>query len=125
MSIFRDASKQKLRFQTSKGLLSTEQLWDLTQTDLTNAIRNQKKVVRKNDDDELGFLDEATTVDKTEQLRFDVLKEVYLTKKADNEAARTARENKEHNQKILELISEKKDGELKGKSIQELEAMLK
>lgn len=122
---FKEASKQKLRFQTSKGMLSTEQLWDLSQTDLTNCIRNAKKTLKKNDDDELGFLDEVSTVDKVEQLRFDVLKEVYLTKKEESAAARTAKETKEHNQKILELIQGKKEGELQNKSIAELEAMLK
>ena len=65
-----------------------------------------------------------TTVDKTEQLRFDILKDVYLTKKAENEAIRSERDQKEKNQKIIELIAEKKEGALKEKSIQELEAML-
>lgn len=122
---FKQASKQKLRFATTKGYLSSEQLWDLTLTDLTTCIRNAKKVLKKNDDDELGFLDETSTVDKTEQLQFDILKEIYLTKKADNEALRTAKETKEHNLKILDLIQNKKDGELAAKSVSELEALLK
>lgn len=125
MELFKEASKLKLRFQTSKGLLSAEQLWDLTQTDLTTCIRNLKKILKKNDDDDLSFLDETSAVDKVDQLRFDILKDVYLTKKKENEEARTARETKEHNQKILELIASKKDKALEGKSIEELEALLK
>lgn len=122
---FKEATRLRLRFQTSKGLLSVEQLWDLSQTDLTACVRGAKKAIKKNDDDDLSFLDNDTAPDSVDQLRFDVLKEVYLTKKKEAEDARNAKQIKEHNQKILELISEKKDGELKGKSITELEAMLK
>lgn len=39
--------------------------------------------------------------------------------------ATEAKKVKEHNTKILTLISEKKDDELKGKSVKELEKMLK
>lgn len=125
MDIFKQASKLGLRFTTSKGQLSVEQLWHLTQTDLATAVKNQKKVLKKNDEDDLAFLDESSKVDATEQLRFDILKDVYLTKKADAEAIRNERERKAHNQKIMEIIQNKKEGELNSKSISELEAMLK
>lgn len=126
MNQFTQASKIKLRFNTPKGLLSTEQLWDLTLVDLTTSIKASKKLLNKTEDNDLSFLEITTTVaDQTEQLRFEILKEVYLTKKADNEAIRTAKENKEHNQKIMQLIEQKKDDKLSGLSIEELEKMLK
>ena len=125
MDIYKQAVMMGLRFPTTKGSLSTEQLYQLTQTDLTNAIRNQKKVLKKNDDDELGFLDDTSKVDVVEQLKFDLLKDVYLTKKAQNDALRTAKETKEHNQKILGLIAKKQEDALEGKTMEELEALLK
>lgn len=126
MNQFTQASKIKLRFNTPKGLLSTEQLWDLTLVDLTTSIKASKKLLNKTEDNDLSFLEITTTVaDQIEQLRFEILKEVYLTKKADNEAIRTAKENKEHNQKIMQLIEQKKDDKLSGLSIEELEKMLK
>ena len=64
-------------------------------------------------------------VDIENQLRFDILKDVYLTKKKEAEELRNAAEIKAHNQKILTLIAEKKDESLKGKSIEELEGLLK
>lgn len=124
MSIYKQASKEGLRFSTTKGNLSVEQLWSLTQTDLGNSLKTVKKILKKSDDEDLGFLDEGTTVDKENQLRFDILKDIYLTKKAENEARRTEAERKENNQKIMALIQRKKEDELGGKSIAELEAML-
>ena len=125
MDNFKQASRLKLRFSTSLGLLTVEQLWDLSQTQLSNAIKAAKKVLNKENDDELAFLEDTKTVDIENQLRFDILKDIYLTKKTEAEELRNAADVKAYNQKILALIAEKQEGELKGKSIAELEAMLK
>jgi hypothetical protein len=114
------------RFNTSKGSLSTEQLYDLSLNNLTTAIKNQKKVLNTtNNDDELSFLDESNNVNPEEQLRFDILKDVYLTKKSELDKARKAALDKENNEKILSLIYSKQEDELKSKSIEELQAMLR
>ena len=124
MDNFKEASRLKLRFATPKGNLSTEQLWDLTQTDLSNSIKAVKKVLKKTDDDELSFLEDSKVVDVENQLRFDILKDVYLVKKKEAEERRDAAANKEQEQKILAIIARKQDGELEGKSIEELQALL-
>ena len=123
--MYKQASQLKLRFQTSRGILSTEQLWDLSQTDLSNAIKSVKKILKKSDDDELSFLEDTKIVDVENQLRFDILKEVYLTKKKESEELRNAAETKAHNQKILALIAEKQEGKLRDMSVEELEKLLK
>ena len=84
-----------------------------------------KKILKKSDDDELSFLDDSQVVDKENQLRFDILKDVYLTKKKEAEELRDASVAKQHNQKILALIAEKQEEGLRGKSIDELQALLK
>lgn len=123
MENYKEASRQKLRFQTSKGLLSSEQLWDLSLTDLdTLAVSLQESYENSKGK---SFLEKRTTKDKTLKLQFDIVLDILQTKAAEVEAAQTERENKEHNQKILELIKEKQDDSLKGKSIKELEKMLK
>lgn len=123
--MYKNASKLKLRIATSVGMLSVEQLWDLPQTKLAESIKAVKKLLKKNDDDELSFLESSKVVDVENQLRFDILKDVYLTKKAETEAARDALETKAHNQKIMALIAEKKDESLKNMSIEELEKLMK
>ena len=123
--MYKQASQLKLRFQTNVGLLSVEQLWDLTQTQLANAIKAVKKVLKKNDDDELSFLEDTKEVDVENQLRFDVLKDVYLTKKKEADEERTAASIKAHNQKIDTLIAEKQEGQLREMSIEDLEKLRK
>ena len=64
-------------------------------------------------------------VDVENQLRFDILKDVYLTKKSENEAARTELETKAHNQKILALIQQKREAKLNDLDEAELKKLLK
>lgn len=122
---FKDASRLKLRFATDKGLLSAEQIWDLNQSQLSSAIKAVKKVLVKDNDDELSFLESNTVVDTENQLRFDILKDVYLTKKKEAEEIRDAASIKAHNQKIDALIAMKQESQLQEMSIEDLEKLRK
>jgi beta-glucosidase-like glycosyl hydrolase len=124
MSNFKEATRMKLRVNTSVGELSVEQLWDLSLTKLAATIKNVKKQLQKDNDDELSFLDEDKKVDRVLQLTFDVLKEVYQTKQTEQVEARTALERKANNEKIMALIAKKQESELEGKSVEELQALL-
>lgn len=124
--MYKKASKLKLRFQTTKGQLSVEQLWSLPMADLVAAIKIAKKVIDINTgDDELSFLDENKKTDEKAVLTFNILKDIYLTRMEEMEAKRKAKETKAQNEKILSIIHEKKEGALKEKSVEELEALLK
>lgn len=123
--MYKEASRLKLRFQTSKGLLSVEQLWDLSLTELGNCIKSVKKVLKKNDDDELSFLEDNKVTDVENETRFAVLKDVYLTKKKESDDARNAAEIKAHNQKILGIIAEKQEANLRSMTVEELNALIK
>lgn len=125
MDIYKEASRLKLRFATDRGPLSVDQIWDLPMAALAAGIKNVKKVLKKNDDDDLAFLEEGAVADVENELRFNILKDVYVTKKKENEEARTASENKAHNQKILGLIAQKRDEKLNSMSEEELEKLLK
>lgn len=126
MEAYKIATKKDLRFKTPKGLLTVLQLWSLSMMDLTVSIKEAKKELQSDDnDDDLSFLSETKTVDIDNQVRFDVLKDIYLTKKQEKEEARNNVEKKEMRHRILEILKEKEEGELKGKSKQELEEMLK
>lgn len=118
--MYKNASKLKLRFQTTVGTLSVEQLWDLNLSQLTSAIKAVKKILKKNDDDELSFLDEKNTVDTENELRFSILKDIYLEKKNELEKVKTEAERKRQREKLLTLIEEKKEASLKDLSLDEL-----
>lgn len=123
MENFKLASQQRLRFQTTKGILSTEQLWDLSLEDLDNLAASLEAEYKESG--KKSFLSKVSAKDKTIRLKFDIVIDILQTKVEEKELAIEARETKEHNKKIIALIVEKKDEALKGKSIRELEAMMK
>jgi len=126
MEKYKKAVKSKLRFKTSRGLLTLEQLWDTPLIVLVEAIRKAKEEIGEvSKDDELSFLEENHTVDETMQLRFDILKDVYLSKKKENKERRDEALIKENNEKIMSLIHQKEEEELKNKDIEELKKMIK
>ena len=109
--MYKEASKLKLRFQTTKGVLSVEQLWGLSLMELdTLAVSLEEEY--KNSKGK-SFLDKKTEKDKTIKLRFDIALDVLNTKVEEKEAAKQEVEDKKHNQKILGLIKEKQDEDLK------------
>lgn len=121
--IYKAASKLKLRFQTTKGTLSIEQLWGLSLAELDALAVSLEQAYK--DSKSKSFLDKKTEKDKIIKLRFDIALDVLNTKVEEKDAAKKKAEDKEHDQKILSLIKEKQDEALKGKSIKELEKMLK
>lgn len=123
MDNFKLASQQKLRVQTLRGSLSVEQLWDLSVEELDKLAVSLEEA----HDNSKGksFVKKRTTHDRTAKLRFDVVLDILTTKVEEANAATEAKEIKEHNTKILTLIAEKNDESLKGKSVKQLESMLK
>lgn len=121
MDLFKKASKQKLRFSTDKGLLTTEQLWDLSLKELDNlAIQLQDKVDYET---KKTFLKTKKETDIKSKLMFDIVVDILETKQEDQELAQKEKEAKEYNRKIDEIIAKKKEQSLEDKSIEELEKM--
>ena len=122
MENYKKAAKQKLRVATQVGLLSVEQLFDLSLTDLdTLAVSLEKQYEQSKGK---SFLDVQSKKDASLKLSFDIVLDILLSKKSDQDKASRAADTRARNQKILGLIADKQDDELKGKSLAELEAML-
>lgn len=125
--MYKKAAKLKLRFNSSKGLLTVEQLFDLTMPELSSLIKKVNTDLKKEArvDDDLAFLEGRDEAESLNSLKFDILKDVYLTKKQEREEAATDQEKKATRQKIAEIIAKKKDEALEKLSIEELESRLK
>lgn len=127
--MYKKASKKKLRFNTNRGVLSVEHLWDLPKEEIRQLVIKAREAAKKSsgevNDTELSFLDAPVKTKATDdELRFEILKDIYLTKKSAEEKAQKRAEAKENNKKILDLIARKQDEALEKKSIKELEKML-
>ena len=134
MSIFMQASRAKLRFQTTKGALSVEQLWDLPLTSTTGAVSLDSIAVevfsRLENAPVTSFVRTAPVLTKDQQddtLRLDVLKAIIEIKQAENAARLAASEKAEKKRKLLELLAKKQEASLESLSeaeiLKQLEAL--
>ncbi|MDR2749644.1 MAG: hypothetical protein LBC41_03190 [Clostridiales bacterium] len=126
--MFEKAARLKYRFESSKGLLTVEDLWDLPLTsetkraNLDDIARELHKQLKSGDDVSFVYPDRKSNA--TIQAKFDIVKHIIDVKLLELEAAKKAEQNKLQKQKILRLISEKDDEVLRGKSREELTALL-
>ena len=129
MDIFEQAARCKLRFETNRiGGILVEDLFDLPLTsktgrpNLDDIARGLHKQLKSGDD--VSFVEPSRSSDPVVQLSFDIVKHVIDAKLEANKAEAKKRDDAEKKQKILALIADKKDEALKGKPLEELEAML-
>lgn len=123
MSNYKIASQLKIRFNTTLGQLSTEQLWDLSLSQLDALAVELESSYEESD--RKSFLVKKSEKDTITKLRFDIVLDILETKQALADEAANLKENKVHNEKILGLIAMKQDEDLSKKSVKELEKLLK
>lgn len=122
MDIFERASRAKLRFPTTKGSLSTEDLWDLNLTSLDTIAKQANR--RLKDEEEESFVTPKTKKASENQLQLDILKHIIASKVATEEANKKRAETNAQIARIEGIILEKQDKSLTEKSVDDLKAML-
>lgn len=127
-NIFEQASQQKLRFETPKGQLSTEDLWNLplqSSTGKVNLDDIARSISAKIKDSAVeSFVSKVTDVNKVERLRLDIVKRVIEVKLAKAEKIKNEKADAEHKQRLLDALSAKKEEHLSNMSEEELKAEL-
>lgn len=127
MNFFEQATRTKLRFETSKGMISVEDLWDLPLTSAAGKV-NLDDIAR----DHYNQLKETATVSFVEKpakanpaiaLGFEVVKHIIEVRLAENAAAAQAKENKDRKERLLHIIEAKENTELTNKSLDELRSI--
>jgi hypothetical protein len=121
-NLFEQASRRKLRFDSSIGQLSTEQLWELSLPQLNElAISLSRKV---KDVSTESFIQTETKVPKELLLRFEIVKTIIAVKLEEAEKAKKAAERKIQRDKLLNALANKQDEKINGMSIKALEKEL-
>ena len=117
-----EALQKRLRFEF-KGLISTEDLFDLDMSSLDVIYQKLSKELREISGDSLLDNEKADEIAWV-QLKLDVVKSVFDIKKAEAEALRQKIANIEEKQRIMHIINEKENAELANLSIDELKEKL-
>lgn len=119
--LFIKATRNKLRFPY-RGLASVEDLWDLPVTELDKIYKSLKKQEKTANEESL--LEVKTDEDEELTMQIEIVKYIVGVKLEEKKAAENAKERKEQKEKLLRLLADKQDEELKGKTAEEIQKMI-
>lgn len=119
--MFEFALKNKLRF-SFRGVLNTEDLFDLSLENLDAIYKKLNSKVKESGEESL--LGTKSKLDEELEVQINIVKYIVEGKLEERDRISKEREIRKQKQKIMEIIADKEDSELEGKSIDELKAML-
>jgi hypothetical protein len=103
-------------------MCTVEDLWDLSLEALDKIYKELNSALKSRDEESL--LNKKTAQDEVLSLKIELVKHVFNTLQKEQQERRDAAERAAKKQKIMNLIAEKQDAELRDKSKDELEQML-
>lgn len=127
-NLFLQATREKFRFESSKGDLSVEQLWDLPLTsrtgfDLDTVAKAVNADLKASNEESFVNVNNNPAVSRL-QAKLEVVKAIIEVKLAQAEAAKKRAEKAAERQRLMEVLHSKKDQELQGLSVEEIERRL-
>ena len=120
-NIFEAASKNKYRYPY-KGMITTEDLWDLTQAQLDVIYKALNKGVSEAQVSSL--MCKVTEVDAELLNKIEIVKYIFNAKEAEAEARKNDAAKHAKKQRILDILAQKQEDALQSMSEDELKKML-
>ncbi len=120
-NLFEMATRNKMRFPSTKGELSVEDLWDLSDKDLDVVYKNLKDQEVKSSEESL--LDDAN-VDPKLTAAIGIVRYVFTTKRKEKLAEKERINKKQTQKKYIDALSKKQDEAIEKMSEAELRAMI-
>jgi hypothetical protein len=123
MTIFMQAAKKKLRFNSQRGILSVEDLWDIHLEELNALVIELKEAASKADAP--SYLEDLTEKngEVETKLRFQVAEAVIIARVEEVQAREKASESKLKRDKLLAIIASKEAQKLEENDIESLKEM--
>lgn len=127
-NLFLQATRKKFRFESPKGDLSVEQLWDLPLTsrtgfDLDTVAKAVNADLKASNEESFVNVNNNPAVSRL-QAKLEVVKAIIEVKLAQAEATKKRAEKAAERQRLMEVLHSKKDQELYGLSVEEIERRL-
>ena len=117
-TIFERAIKEKVRFSTTKGGITTEDLYELSLPSLDVLAKGVNKQLKE--ENEESFISTKTKSNTLLELKLDILKHVIADKKAEAEAKKLKAERSQELEMLNSLLTKIKSKELDNLSSEEV-----
>lgn len=128
MNIFEQATRRAIRFESAKGDLSVEQLWDLP---LQSRNQFDLDTVAKTVNRQLNAVTEESFVSvrenpakETLSLKLEIVKHIISVKLQEAEEARNRANKASEKEKLLRLLDEKQNEALRALTPEEIQERL-
>ena len=121
INIFEVATRNKYRFPY-RGQISVEDMWDLPVTALDKIFKTLNKQVKTSQEESL--LETKSKEDEVLETQIEIVRHIVSIKQQEANEKLREKERKAQKQRIMEIMADKQDEALKGKSIDELQKML-
>ena len=126
-NIFEQASRKALRFQTVKGELTVEQLWQLNldkgEVNLYQLATELVADVNSKPQKELSFFKKKTNKNELAELKFAIIEHIVITKVSEIEENESAVVRKSEIDEIDRLISQKEAESKASMSLEDLKKL--
>lgn len=116
--------RSRARFETPRGFVSAEDVFALNTSDLNATYQKLKAKVSALSEDSLIESKAQTKEDKLLADQIEFVKFVYKQKDDEAKARTAAASRRLERERLANLLAEKKDEALRGKSVEEIEKML-
>lgn len=120
-NMFEIAARNKFRFPF-KGMISTEDLWDLSVENLDNVFKTLNSEMKKTKEESL--LSKKSKDDEVLELKIEIVKHIVTVKQEEKETREKKFLNRERNKKIMSIIAAKQDEQLHNMSVEELQKLI-
>ena len=121
-NIFELAARNKFRYHF-KGEITTEDLFDLSETDLDTIYKSLKSEQKKAEEDSLMITRKKE--DAILAAKIEIVKTIFEQKQNEKAARKAKADQQIQRKKILQALAEQQENALKSRSPEELMAMLK
>lgn len=120
--MFKQASRMKLRFATSKGNLSVEDLWDLSLPVLDKSAVSYDEELAKSP--RKSFISNDSPKNDELELKFNIVKDIITDKLKEKVDRDRAKQKAAEKAKLLDLLDKKQSEKLENLSEEELRQRL-
>jgi hypothetical protein len=125
---FMQATRTKLRFASTRGLLSVEDLWDLPLTSTKNQPNLDSIAVdlytRMQGQPTISFVTTKALSSPTDELALDIVKYIISVRMEENKLKLASAQAAQKKQQLLSIMERKQNEQLEGLSLADLQAAI-
>jgi hypothetical protein len=116
--LFEKSSRGKLRFDTEKGKISDEELWDLALDSLDTLAKSVNKELKESTEE--SFIAKKSTTNTTLELKLEIIKYVISVRLAEKAEAKVRAEKQNRLKFLKDLLERKEIQQLEGSSADDI-----